>query len=135
MPKAPPSRCTQPGCTNLATNKGRCTNHQSSGWQDRRRHQDNRTTTQRLGISEHQWSELKTTIMGQHQGICYICGKPGATEVDHKLAVALGGAKTDPNNLAPIHAEPCHADKTKRELAVLRRLSNARHNDPNAGRI
>ncbi|WP_178945913.1 HNH endonuclease [Kocuria sp. TGY1127_2] len=73
--------------------------------------------------------------MAQHHGTCHICGKPGATEVDHKLAIALGGAKTDLNNLAPIHETPCHTEKTKRELAILRRLSNARKSNPSDGRI
>lgn len=63
--------------------------------------------------------------MARDHGICYICGQPAATEIDHKLAVALGGAKTDPDNLAPIHAEPCHKKKTARELALLKRIANA----------
>lgn len=126
MPKQPPSRCTHPGCPEFATHKGRCTEHQSSGWKDRRRPQDDRTTLDRLGITEQRWRELKVMVMARDRGKCCECGGDGATEVDHRLAVALGGAKTDPANLAPIHAEPCHRLKTSRELALLRRLSNRR---------
>jgi 5-methylcytosine-specific restriction endonuclease McrA len=43
-----------------------------------------------------------------------VCGKPGAQQVDHVLAVSQGGSDED-TNLAAIHAYPCHAAKTARE--------------------
>lgn len=64
-------------------------------------------------------------MLAEHEGICYVCGEPGATEVDHKQAIALGGARTDRANLAPIHASPCHEIKTQRELTILRRRAEA----------
>lgn len=80
----------------------------------------------RLGITEAQWQRLKAKVMRDHNGICYACGNAGATEVDHIMAVALGGAKTDESNLAPIHEEPCHREKTARELAILRQRKRRR---------
>lgn len=121
MPKAPPSRCTYPGCGSFATNRGRCDTHPNSGWVDRpRKHDRGRTTYDRLGISQHEWQRLHDMVMQRDGGRCHVCGKRGADQVDHIIAVALGGAKTDPANLAPIHSEPCHRAKTARELARLR---------------
>ena len=125
MPHAAPSRCTAQGCTALATRKGRCDEHQSSGGVERRRPQDDRTARDRLGISDSAWQRLRKQVLIEDNGICYVCGQPGATEVDHKQAVALGGARTDRANLAPIHTSPCHERKTQRELAILRRRAAA----------
>lgn len=52
--------------------------------------------------------------MRRDAGICHVCGKPGATQVDHVIPLAHGGPDDD-TNLAPIHAEPCHREKTRRE--------------------
>ena len=126
MPHKPPTRCTKPGCRNYATNRGRCDKHTSSGWTDRPRPQDKRTTTQRLGITDTQWDEIRVTILARDHGICHICGHPEADQVDHIQPIALGGARTDPNNLAAIHQEPCHRRKTARELAEMRRQARQR---------
>ncbi|WP_165860453.1 HNH endonuclease [Kocuria tytonicola] len=130
MPHAAPTRCTARGCSAFATRKGRCDEHQSSGWTERRRPQDDRTSRDRIGISEAAWQRLRKSVLVEHEGICYVCGKPGANEVDHKQAVALGGARTDRANLAPIHADPCHAEKTQRELALLRRRADRARRSP-----
>lgn len=126
MPYAAPSRCTKTGCVAKATARGRCADHQSSGWVDRRRPQDDRTTRERLGISAAQWQRLSAKVMRDHEGRCHVCGRAGATEIDHKLAVALGGSRTDESNLAPIHPDPCHREKTARELALLRKIKTTR---------
>lgn len=125
MPHAAPTRCTARGCSAFATRKGRCDEHQSSGWTERRRPQDDRSTRDRLGVGEGAWQRLRKQVLAEHEGICYVCGEPGATEVDHKQAIALGGARTDRANLAPIHASPCHEIKTQRELTILRRRAEA----------
>jgi len=46
-------------------------------------------------------------------GCCHLCGRKGATQVDHVVPLAEGGAD-DESNLAPIH-DDCHAQKTAAE--------------------
>lgn len=60
------------------------------------------------------WKAIRKRILTRDAGICYICGLDGANEVDHILNVAAGGGHND-ENLAAIHAHPCHALKTKQE--------------------
>lgn len=65
--------------------------------------------------------------MRDHGRICHVCGQPNADQVDHIIPVMFGGARFDPANLAPIHAEPCHRIKTAAELAEARRRAAAKH--------
>lgn len=58
--------------------------------------------------------------MRTHRGICHVCGAPGADEVDHVLALALGG-DDDPANRRPIHSRPCHVAKTAADRAEVAR--------------
>lgn len=126
MPTAPPQRCTYPGCPNLTT-RSRCPDHTDSGWRERPTPRAKpRTTYDRLGISQHQWEHLRRITFARHGDICHVCGKPGADQVDHIIAVSLGGSATDLGNLAPIHSEPCHRIKTARELARLRAMKRRR---------
>lgn len=69
-------------------------------------------------MSGSSWQTLRRRILIRDEYVCYVCGLPGADEVDHVLAVGEGGAKRDPSNLGAIHADPCHAEKTKRENAA-----------------
>jgi 5-methylcytosine-specific restriction enzyme A len=52
--------------------------------------------------------------MERDGGICHVCGRPGADQVDHVIPLSEGGAD-DYWNRAPIHAKPCHQEKTQRE--------------------
>lgn len=52
--------------------------------------------------------------MELHDGICHVCGRPGANEVDHVIPLSEGGAD-DMDNRRPIHARPCHVEKTQAE--------------------
>lgn len=70
---------------------------------------------QRLGMSGSAWQALRLSILKRDEYICYVCGNPGADEVDHKIPVWKGGAKSDPGNLGAIHSSPCHEDKTAAE--------------------
>ena len=51
-------------------------------------------------ISGRRWQRIVRYIVARDQGICWICGLPGATSADHILAIADGGHATHPGNLA-----------------------------------
>lgn len=134
MPTTPPSRCTKPNCPNLATHKSRCNDHQPSGWTERPRPQDRHRTNrlQAAGITTRQWDHLTHIAYQAHAGICYWCGKPIAeadAETDHIIPIALGGARTDPDNLAPMHSA-CHHEKTIVDLTEMRRRADQARRGP-----
>lgn len=60
------------------------------------------------------WAKLRRRILRRDAGICHVCGRPGADEVDHVVPASQGGTD-DPGNLAAIHDDPCHRAKTARE--------------------
>ncbi len=62
------------------------------------------------------WKSRKATVLRRDAGICHVCRQPGAAEVDHILPVAEGGSH-HLDNLAAIHADPCHRHKTRTEIA------------------
>lgn len=66
------------------------------------------------------WRTIARQVMKAHNGICHVCGLPGANEVDHVIPVSQNGSH-DPSNLAPIHSKPCHEAKTKAETDAGRR--------------
>ena len=51
--------------------------------------------------------------------VCHWCGRAGADTVDHVIPLSEGGPDTEAN-LAPIHARPCHVEKTGQESARAR---------------
>jgi 5-methylcytosine-specific restriction protein A len=117
MPTRAPSRCTAPLCGAIAVLKGRCHTHQRPAWEGRP------SSTARYGISGSAQQTLHQSILERDGRICYVCHLPGADTVDHVIPIWKGGAKVDPSNLAAIHADPCHAEKTiaeNRERSALR---------------
>ena len=73
-----------------------------------RLHGSRRTTPLPAG-----WSRTRKRILHRDRRICYLCGEPGATEVDHVIPASRGGDDSD-LNLAAAHAT-CHAKKTSRQ--------------------
>ena len=65
------------------------------------------------------WRRLRLTILARDGYVCYVCGQPGADEVDHlhshARCIAEGIDPDDPANLASIHDNPCHRRKSGRE--------------------
>lgn len=78
------------------------------------------------------WGRTRRRILRRDQGICYICGRPGASQIDHIVPASQGGGDED-ENLAAVHQHPCHARKTAREAnaknpkAVPRRRAPEKH--------
>lgn len=120
MPYSAPTRCSDPSCSAIATHRGRCDEHQRPAWQGRK------PAHERYGISGSARAALHKRILQRDGYRCYIDGLPGATEVDHIIPVGEGGSRTDEANLAAIHAEPCHLEKTQREAARARARAAAR---------
>lgn len=122
MPRSAPSRCNEPGCPYLATIRGRCDEHQRPAWAGRP------SVRERYGLSGSAQQKLHQAVLRETGAICYWCGQPGADQVDHLVEVEDGGSKTDRSNLAPIHGDPCHLQKSrlaKRRRAAARRAGRA----------
>ncbi|MFD8937314.1 HNH endonuclease [Streptomyces sp. NPDC059578] len=121
MPTRPPSRCADPQCRALATERGRCDDHQPIPWAGR----DDKAS--RYGISSGRWRTLKRLTARRDHDTCYRCGRtetellradPDAEplQLDHITPIAEGGAAEDPENLGLICVD-CHAPKSKAEAA------------------
>lgn len=77
------------------------------------------------------WPAVRRKVLASSR-VCYLCGLPGADEVDHVEARAFGGSD-EPSNLRPVHKR-CHLVKSsaegnrrRRELRELRRRPAGRH--------
>lgn len=79
-----------------------CEAHRPKAWQGSRRRE-------LMGLSGSAWDRLRRQILQRDKGTCYLCGKLGATEVDHLRELAAGGTN-DPSNLASAHPS-CHRRK------------------------
>jgi len=77
------------------------------------------TRKQRIGKSG--WAEQRDArrLLALHRSRCHVCGQPGATQVDHVIPLSQGGQDTD-HNKRPIHARPCHENKTRAESVAAR---------------
>lgn len=62
--------------------------------------------------------KARAFVLARDKGICGICGKPGATILDHKLARALGGTN-ELSNLQAAHSG-CNARKAASVESKLR---------------
>lgn len=107
MPTAPPTRCP---CGRTATNRGRCDEHQPKPWA---------TPSKRNQVLD-KWKWRKTAEdFLRHHPRCAWCGAE-ATQVDHIIPVADGGALYDHANLQSL-CTPHHDEKTKAEAATRRK--------------
>lgn len=48
------------------------------------------------------WERIRRQVFALMGDRCWLCGHPGATEIDHIVAVSRGGTN-DLSNLAPAH--------------------------------
>lgn len=105
------SVCNEPGCPLDQP----CPEHARQPWANAEQRRPNAKRGRQLQADN-------ARILKRHQGICHVCGGPGATQVDHVTPLAEGGADTDANK-RPIHPTPCHADKSAAEAARARQTA------------
>lgn len=73
------------------------------------------------------WQRIKARVIRRDQGICHICGRPGADTADHLVPVARGGDWYDLANLAAAHRR-CNMSRGARSVGVAR--TEARRRQP-----
>jgi hypothetical protein len=56
----------------------------------------------RQELTSHAYRKIRAQILAESD-TCHWCGHGGADAADHLTPVSRGGAKLDPDNLAPIH--------------------------------
>lgn len=109
MPSRAPGRCTR--CPRLATNQGRCDDHQRKAWENPSANTRNLTGRQR--------ETFHANVMAAANGKCNWCGRP-ATEADHILAIGLGGSPTDWEHNGQALCADCHDLKTEADTRQTR---------------
>lgn len=72
----------------------------------------------------------KRRIWEAHNGLCIECEEDVPMEgpevqYDHEIPLALGGSDDD-GNIGPMHTRPCHAVKTKRDVARIAKAKRQR---------
>jgi 5-methylcytosine-specific restriction endonuclease McrA len=60
------------------------------------------TVASRQELTSHAYRKMRAALLAESD-TCHWCGHGGADTADHVIPVARGGAKLDPDNLAPIH--------------------------------
>lgn len=101
-----PKICSYVGPDGPCPNLQPCPTHERRPWEG--------STRRERTISGSRQQARARAVMSMHQGICHVCARPGSDQVDHVIPLAEGGADTM-ENLRPIHAQPCHRDKTAAE--------------------
>lgn len=104
MPTRAPMRCSALDCDELATNRGRCAEHQ------RKRKSGAHRVIPGDGRNTARWRTESTQYLRTNPR-CRVCDGP-ATVVDHIVELADGGAMWDHGNWQPLCAGH-HLSKTK----------------------
>ena len=114
MPAHPKSPCSYPGCAALVDRPGKCEKHAK---QTRKEADARRPNASKRGYN-HRWRKVRIQVLKRDGGLCQSCLKDGrvteASEVDHIVPTAAGGAFYDDDNLQSI-CRPCHQAKTVSE--------------------
>ncbi|MEU3255924.1 HNH endonuclease [Streptomyces sp. NPDC006997] len=58
--------------------------------------------TDRSELTSYEYRQTRARVLAESD-ICIVCGHTAADAVDHIQPVSKGGARKDPDNLAPIH--------------------------------
>jgi 5-methylcytosine-specific restriction protein A len=105
--------CAHVGPDGSCVNLQPCPLHERKPWTGSRRRE-------RSTLSGSREQKVNRHVMLRDDGRCHVCGCYGADEVDHVVPLAEGGGD-GMDNRAPIHAEPCHREKTQAEAERARR--------------
>jgi len=78
----------------------------------------------RAELTSYEFRQIRARIL-RESDVCIVCGHSAADAVDHIHPVSKGGARMDPDNLAPIHGNAgcpvclrkCNNEKGDRPLA------------------
>lgn len=85
--------------------------------------------TNRGELTSYQYRQLRARIL-RESDVCIVCGHGASDAVDHIQPASKGGARLDPDNLAPIHGvkgcavclRKCNSEKGNRPLAEVAQL-------------
>ena len=79
------------------------------------------------GQYDHHWRKLRAQVLAEERYVCWLCGKPGADSVDHKVPlVERPDLRLDRSNLRAAHLK-CNSGR------VSARLKRIRDIDPRPG--
>jgi 5-methylcytosine-specific restriction endonuclease McrA len=86
----------------------------------------------RSELTSYEYRQVRARILAESD-VCIVCGHSAATAVDHIHPVSKGGAKLDPDNLAPIHGvdgcptclRKCNSEKGNRPLTEVLYLNTS----------
>ncbi|MDT0306858.1 HNH endonuclease [Streptomyces sp. DSM 44917] len=87
----------------------------------------------RTELTSYAYRQVRARVLAESD-VCLLCGHGRADAVDHLVPVARGGARLDPDNLAPIHGvagcptcgRKCNNEKSDRPLSQVTRLNTSR---------
>lgn len=106
----PASYCLVPRCPEMAAVRGRCPQHAKALDKSLK----SKPASQRHIYTTKRWKTMRRQVLSE-QRWCATLGCPNlATQVDHIVPVAQGGASFDRSNLQGL-CPRCHARKTARE--------------------
>ncbi|NJP71346.1 HNH endonuclease [Streptomyces sp. C1-2] len=85
--------------------------------------------TDRSELTTYEFRKLRARLLAESD-VCLVCGHGAADAVDHVVPVSKGGARLDPDNLAPIHGvdgcpvclRKCNSEKGDRPITEVTQL-------------
>ncbi|EPD56366.1 HNH endonuclease [Streptomyces sp. HGB0020] len=88
--------------------------------------------TNRDELTSYEYRQMRARILAASD-VCIVCGHGAADTTDHVHPVSKGGARLDPDNLAPIHGvagcpvclRKCNSEKGDRPLADVVQLKTS----------
>ena len=101
MPSRAPRRCGK--CTAIAIDQGRCEDHPIVPWE--------RPSANSRALSRSDRWTFKKDVLRTANHTCAMCGAE-ATEADHIIEIAAGGAARDSAGNGQALCGPCHSKKT-----------------------